>query len=163
MADRISFLVEAMKTLGSMESTANNLLHFSCWSAHEFAVKRLFLEACKLDPNQPIQVKPLQIFDKKAGCDMLVASLGQGQYQISASTTDKKAEARISYITRGLARLCELDMEDGIENQASFACGTAHDPLVSLLLVRAPNVRAVIREAEAAAARGILAAPSSQE
>jgi hypothetical protein len=159
---RIGFLVEAMKTLGSMESIADDLLHFSCWSAHKFAVKRLFLEACKLDPNQPIQAKPPQIFDKKAECDMLVTGLGQGQYQISAAT-DKKAESRISVITRGLAKLGEMDMKEGIENRAGFACGTPHDPLVSLLLVRAPNVRAAIREAEAAAVRGVLAAPSSQE
>ena len=36
-------------------------------------------------------------------------------------------------------------------------------PLIGLLLVRAPNVRAAVREAESLANRGVLSAPSAQE
>ena len=49
-----------------------------------------------------------------------------------------------------------------VPNEAYFACGHDHDELVGLLLGRALNVRAAMREAEAAAARGVLAAPSAQ-
>jgi hypothetical protein len=45
----------------------------------------------------------------------------------------------------------------------SFPCGERHDALVGLLLVRAQNLRAALREEELTATRGILAAPSAQE
>ena len=48
-----------------------------------------------------------------------------------------------------------------VANEAAFACGGAHDALVGLLLVRVLNVRAVIRGEDAAAAQGVLAAPSA--
>jgi hypothetical protein len=47
--------------------------------------------------------------------------------------------------------------------QVAFACGQSHDALVGLLLVRALNVRAVLREEEVQATRGTLAAPSTQQ
>ena len=43
-----------------------------------------------------------------------------------------------------------------------FPCGTDHHELVGLLLTRALNVRGALREQEAAAARGMLSAPSQQ-
>ncbi|MBT6146557.1 MAG: hypothetical protein HOH74_14060, partial [Gemmatimonadetes bacterium] len=49
-----------------------------------------------------------------------------------------------------------------LEDCVSFGCGHDHDALVALLLQRAPNVRALVREEQAAAARGVLAAPSAQ-
>jgi hypothetical protein len=162
-AARVDFLIEAMQILGSMELTTDHLLHFTCWSSHEFAIKRLFLEACKHDPSQPLTTKPLHIADKKAGCNMRAGSLGNGMYQINAVGEGSGLERRISAITRGLARLGELSMTEGIDNQAYFTCDTNHDALVGLLLIRAPNVRAAMREAEEASSRGILAAPSSQE
>ena len=48
---------------------------------------------------------------------------------------------------------------EGSANRVGFECGHSHDALVGLLLTRAMNVRAVIRELENAAARGVLAAP----
>ena len=44
-----------------------------------------------------------------------------------------------------------------------FACGASHDALVGLLLPRAINVRATLRETEEAAGRGLLLAPSQQD
>ena len=43
-----------------------------------------------------------------------------------------------------------------------FRVATHYDALLGLLLVRAPNVRAIVREQEMAASRGVLAAPSQQ-
>ena len=60
-------------------------------------------------------------------------------------------------------KLAEMDEVSGTLDQVVFPCGQVHDALVGLLLVRAPNVRAVLREQEAVASRGVLAAPSQQD
>ena len=60
-------------------------------------------------------------------------------------------------------RLGEMEEVDGQPNQTRFSCSQEHDDLIGLLLVRAPNVRAAMREAEDMASRGVLAAPSAQE
>ena len=44
-----------------------------------------------------------------------------------------------------------------------FVCAWPHDALMGLLLPRALNVRAVLREEEMAASRGTLVAPSAQK
>jgi hypothetical protein len=56
-----------------------------------------------------------------------------------------------------------MEEVDGQPNQTRFSCSQEHDDLIGLLLVRAPNVRAAMREAEDMASRGVLAAPSAQE
>jgi hypothetical protein len=65
-------------------------------------------------------------------------------------------------VAGGLAKLGELDKVEDVEDQVKFRCGASHDGLVGVLLVRAPNVRSVLRELEQAAGRGVLAAPSAQ-
>ena len=64
-------------------------------------------------------------------------------------------------IAGGLRKLGDM-AESKNENEAVFSCGGAHDALIGILLVRAPNVRAVMREEDSAARQGVLAAPSSQ-
>ena len=54
-------------------------------------------------------------------------------------------------------------MDDGDRVIVRFPCGESHDQLIGLLLVRAQNLRAVLREEEMKASRGVLAAPSAQE
>ena len=161
--ERIAGVARAMQVLGGMEQTSDGLLRFSCGHAHLFAVKRLFLEACKLPPDQPIELRPLHIFDKKANATIAVASLGQGLYEAHATEQTPGIERRVATIARGLIRLGEMDEVADQPNQVRFGCGHSHDALIGLLLVRAPNVRAAVREAEALASRGVLAAPSSQE
>ena len=60
----------------------------------------------------------------------------------------------------------KLGEMEGIETDnkdtVGFACGHSHDALIGLLLIRAPNVRVVLREEEMGAARGVLSAPSQQ-
>jgi hypothetical protein len=70
---------------------------------------------------------------------------------------------RIAAITRGLAKLGEMETYDDQIDKVTFACGQSHDALIGLLLIRAPNVRAVMREVEMMAARGVLAAPGAQQ
>ena len=76
--ERLAFICRAMQVLGGVEPVAGQtaLLRFPCGQAHQAGVKRLFLEACKLDPAQEPQAKTMQVFDKKAGCDIAVASDG---------------------------------------------------------------------------------------
>jgi hypothetical protein len=52
---------------------------------------------------------------------------------------------------------------EGAPSQVKFGCGQTHDALIGLLLGRALNVRAVLREEEMSASRGTLAAPSAQQ
>ena len=121
----------------------------------------MFLEACKLDSTTAVEARPLSIFDRKCSCNIVAASCGEGVYQLAAEGGEESAERRISAIAGGLIKLGE--MEDRQTDEVAFFCGEAHDALVSLLLVRAPNVRAALREQEAAAERGTLSAPSQQE
>ncbi len=162
-AERIAGIADAMQILGGMEQTSDGLLRFPCGHAHLFAVKRLFLEACKLPPAQPIEPRPLHIFDKKANATIAVASRGQGLYEAHATEQALGAERRVTTIARGLIRLGEMEEVADQPNQVRFGCGHPHDALIGLLLVRAPNVRAAVREAEAMANRGVLSAPSAQE
>jgi hypothetical protein len=160
---RIAFVRKAMKILGGMELTSDGLLRFPCWAEHELACKRIFLEACKLDPDEPIEPRPLNTLDKKSGLTITVLSLGNGVYQITADGEGSHKEKRISAIGGGLIKLGQMD--DGSEalDRVAFSCGHIHDAMVGLLLVRAPNVRTVIREQEAVASRGTLSSPSQQE
>ena len=48
-------------------------------------------------------------------------------------------------------------------DKIAYPCGDTHDEMLGLLLIRAPNVRAVFREQDMAASRGVLAAPSQQK
>ena len=162
-AERVAGVADAMQVLGDMEQTGDGLLRFPCGHAHLLAVKRLFLEACKLPPDQPIEPRPLHIFDKKANATIAVASLGQGLYEARATEQVQGVERRVVTIARGLIRLGEMEEVADQPNQVRFGCGHSHDALIGLLLVRAPNVRAAVREAESMASRGVLSAPSAQE
>ncbi len=162
-AARVAWIADAMQVLGGMEQTSDGLLRFPCGHAHLLAVKRLFLDACKLDPALDFQPRPLHIFDKKANATIAIASLGSGLYEARATEQTPGVERRVATIARGLLRLGEMEEVADHPNQVRFGCGHSHDALIGLLLVRAPNVRAAVREAEAMASRGVLSAPSTQE
>jgi hypothetical protein len=55
-----------------------------------------------------------------------------------------------------------METYDDQIDKVAFGCGQPHDALVGLLLIRAPNVRAAMREAEMMAARGVLGVPGQQ-
>jgi len=159
---RIAFIKQAMQTLGGMVQNENGLLQFSCGDKHLMAVKRVFLEACKLGSDASVSAKPLSVLDRKSGLTMVATALGDGKYHISAQGEDKSAERRIRVVTGGLAKLGEMTAVDEVDDQVFFECGHDHDALVGVLLVRAPNVRSVLREIEQSASRGVLSAPSAQ-
>jgi len=160
-AERIAELIETMKTLGGLDSDASGLLRFPCGDPHEQAMKRLFLDACKLDPAAGDTPLPLTISDRKVGCDITATHRGAGMYQLTADSDEAGAARRITAINNGLIKLGELDAVDESDDCAAFPCRQAHDALFGVLLARAPNFRAAVREAEASASRGVLAAPSS--
>ncbi len=158
-AQRIKSVAQTMVTLGGMELTASGRVRFPCGADHTLACKRLFIEACKVASNEAAAVRPLQIFDKKAACNIQVASIGNGTYRVAAENEGQ--DRRVAAVAGGLIKLGQ--MEDQATDQVAFTCGFAHDALLGLLLVRAPNVRAVLREQQQSSARGVLAAPSQQE
>ncbi len=55
-----------------------------------------------------------------------------------------------------------MERWEACETGVKFGCGTPHDALMGLLLYRALNARAALRETEMMASRGVLAAPSAQ-
>ncbi|MDA0747127.1 MAG: hypothetical protein O2954_11445 [bacterium] len=160
--ERIEFVVRAMETLGGMEQVGDGLLRFPCGAGHEFACRRVFLEACKQDPAEGIEVRPLHTLDKKSGLTMVASGFGDGRYRVTAEGEGKDPARRVGVIVNGLMKLGEMLEVEGREEEVGFACGQTHDAMVGLLLVRAPNVRALVREQEDAASRGMLAAPSQQ-
>src|SRR5262245_29983365 len=52
-AERVAFVVQAMVVLGGMEQTNETLtVCLPCQGIHIAAVRRVFLEACKVDPSE---------------------------------------------------------------------------------------------------------------
>ena len=161
--DRIKEVVQSMQILGGMQVTSDGLLYFPCGERHEAACRRVFLEACKLPSGTPAESRPLNILDKKSQLTISVDSVGQGVYHVSSNGEGRSAERRVTAIAAGLKKLGEMDTDKKNEDDGVvFACGHSHDALVGLLLVRAPNVRVILREEQASASRGVLTAPSQQ-
>jgi hypothetical protein len=163
VGERISFIRKAMIRLGGMEATGEGLIYFPCWSAHEAACKRVFLESCKLASDSKLEIRPLNIIDKKTGLNITVANRGRGSYQVLAEGEAKKKERRVAAITRALCKLGQLEEVDPKSGKVATPCRHTHDAMVGLLLVRAPNVRVAMAEQEIAASQGVLSAPGQQE
>ena len=161
--ERIEEVAGTMQILGGMRKTSEGLLYFPCKDTHEFACRRVFLEACKLASNTHTEPRPLNILDKKSRLTITVDSTGNGIYQVSANGEGRGAARRISAIAGGLMKLGEMErVETDNNDTVGFACGHSHDALIGLLLIRAPNVRVALREEEMSASRGVLSAPSQQ-
>ncbi len=62
-----------------------------------------------------------------------------------------------------MVKLADAEVDEAVPERFCFTCGQDHDALVGLLLQVAPNVRAIMREYEMNAARGVLLAPGSPE
>ena len=165
-AERLEFVMRAMAVMGGMGPSPGQpgRIAFACGGEHRAAVKRLFLEACKKETGAQVGALPMSIYDKKNDLTIDATSTGGGGYRLAAAggEADDKVARRVDGVTRGLIKLAEMEA-GGELGEARFGCGFAHDELVGLLLGRALNVRAAMREAEAAAARGVLAAPSAQQ
>ncbi len=162
---RVESVSRAMALLGGLEPVPGETcqVRFPCRAEHLFACRRVFLEACKLDPTQPIEPRPLQILDKKSNRTIAVTSQGNGVYLLAADGDELDKASRIGAVANGLLKLGQMQVGVSSSDSVAFACGQAHDSLIGLLLVRALNVRAVLREQEMAASRGVLSAPSAQK
>jgi hypothetical protein len=160
--ERVASVARRMVVLGGLEQVAgeHGAVRFPCAGWHEAALRRVFLEACKADPDAAPMTLPLETEDRRTGQRIAVEPLGGGAYRVHAEATDEEL-TRAPAAANGLAKLAELVPQD--DDAVLFPCRTDHDALIGLLLPRAINVRAVLREEEAAAARGVLVAPSSQE
>ena len=163
---RVEFVARAMARSGwpgASRLERRRKLRFPCRAEHPFACRRVFLEACKLDPSQPVEPRPLQILDKKSNRTMTVGSQGHGVYLLAADGEELDKASRIEAVANGLLKLGQMQVGVSGGDSVTFGCGQAHDALVGLLLVRALNVRAVLREQEMTASRGVLSAPSAQK
>lgn len=163
--ERIGFITRALLIMAGMEEVpdAPGWVRFACSGTHERALRRGFLDLCKLETGAPLEPKPLSVFDKKAECELVIKGLGQGIYAILTAQETPKGRDRATALARGFEKVCEMQGVDGAEIRVGFACRESHDSLMGLLAFRAQNVRASMREEEAAASRGILAAPSQQK
>ncbi len=163
---RLEDVRSLMTTLGGLRPSveAAGLLAFPCGEQHGQAVRRLFLEACKIGSPDDATPPSLSTVDRKSGLTIVAEPLGEGQYRVRAVGEADEAERsrRVGVIVNGLLKLGEMRPVEGAGNCVGFDCGHPHDELVGLLLVRAPNVRAIVREQQALAGRGVLAAPSQQ-
>ena len=163
-AGRVTFLRQALITMVGLQPVApdSDWLRFSCGQQHQRALKRSFLDLCKLASDTKLEPKPLVGFDKKADGNLEVSSLGKGQYQTRSEDATEVATRRAGALAKGYAKICEMDADPDQENTIRFACGTSHDELMGLLMFRAQNVRAAMQEEEQAAGKGMLAPPSQQ-
>ena len=159
-AARLDGVAAAMRGLGGMAAgDGPREVRFACGAPHRLAVRRLFVEACKTPSDSKVAPRAMEVVDKKTGQTIGVRGAGGGRYRVSGDGDDPR---RVLAVARGLVRLAEMEAVDGADDGIAFACGHPHDPLVGLLMVRALNLRAVMREIEMQAARGVLAAPSAQ-
>ena len=164
-AERVAFVTAAMKALGDMENVAGRpeLLRFRCGAEHRLACRRLFLEACKLASDTRLAARPPSVTDKKTGRAIRAVGLGDGAYRLEMEDGQPAEAGRLPSLANGLNKLAEMKPSTAGEDRVAFGCGRPHDAIVGLLLPRALNVRAALREEEAIAGRGILAAPSAQK
>ncbi len=159
---RVLFAATAMRTLGGMLSSTQDprFLRFDCGREHLLACKHLFLEACKIEPDAPLEPRPMSTFDKRSESTIDIISEDDGRYRV---TGQEGAERRVAVAAGGLVKLTDMEALDDSMDRVGFDCHCSHDELVGLLLPRALNVRTVMREIELATARGVLSAPSGQE
>jgi hypothetical protein len=177
--DRLEAIAATVATLGGLEVRDDGVsLRFPCSTWHAAAAKRLFLEACKQDPDEPLAARPLELPDSRTDQRIRIEPLGDGAYEVHAENVAEGEQSRAPAIARAMAKLAQLEEGDrsgagqarplahgdeGDRPVVRFACGRDHHELIGLLLGRAQNLRAVLREEEMQASRGVLAAPSAQE
>jgi hypothetical protein len=162
VSERLAFVAGAMAMLGGMERTGRSPceMRWPCRDRHLAATKRLFLEACKLSKAEELAERAATIEDKKLGGVVEVVSRDRGRYEVVAQK--EGGEARLKDICAGYLKLAEMERWEDSETGVRFSCGVSHDPLMRLLLYRAINARAALREQEMMASRGVLVAPSAQ-
>ena len=163
-AERVAFIRQTLVTMMGLESVSvdSDWLRFPCGADHLRALRRAFLDLCKLETGAPLEPKPLKVFDKKADCELEAVSRGAGKYQITAASDGEQASKRATALARGFAKLCEMRELEEEQDTVQFSCGSDHTELIGILMYRAQNVRAAMKEEEQSAGRGVLTSPSQQ-
>lgn len=162
---RVAFITDTLRVMMGLDDVADGpgWLTCPCGTSHLRAIKRGFLDLCKLETGAPLEPMPLTMHDKKAECDLSVVGKGGGVYEIQAAADTPAAQRRVKALARGFLKVCEMQSVEGSDTQVAFACKTNHDALMGLLFFRAMNVRSMMAEEEMAATRGVLSTPSQQE
>ena len=162
--ERIAFIRRALQVAVGLDPVPGSPDHlrFPCGAPHMRAIKRAFLDLCKLETGAAPAPKALTADDKKAEGRLTARGLGAGAYEIVSEDKSERGNQRAVAVARGFAKLCEMELSGDPATRIAFGCGLDHDPLIGMLMFRAQNVRAATREEEEASARGILAAPSQQ-
>ena len=150
-----------MQVLGSMSLSPSEGLYFSCGDQHRLACKRLFIEACKLPNDIVCETRPMSVHDKKSSSDIFLTFQNDGLYKVGTTGEGDTAKSRVEAVANGLRKLTDMSLGER-SDEVVFDCGKRHDSLIGLMLVRALNVRAVLREENRAAEQGVLSAPSAQ-
>ena len=103
---RIGFVLRAMTALGGMVPAAGQpgRLAFICGSAHRAAIKRLFIEACKIPPGSDLASRPMSIFDKKNDLTIDATNLGRGRYRLATEADGDKVARRLDGGDTGLGQ-----------------------------------------------------------
>ena len=162
-SQRVRFIRESLISLIGLEpAERSGWLQFPCGRIHQRALKRTFLDVCKLQTGDVPQPKPMEAFDKKADGNLRVVGLGNGVYRTEAVDDTQTGRKRSKALARGFVKLCELEANEADALRFDFGCQSAHDALIGMLMFRAQNVRSSMQEEEAAAGRGVLAPPSQQ-
>lgn len=163
-AERVRYIAEAMSVLGGMQIDQNldTRLRFPCGQPHRVACRRIFLESAKLPTGTPLEPRPLEVWDKRKRTTIRVTSLGRGEYLARSEGNVRTHDRRAAVAVLGLVKLGDMEAVPDTSDRVRFGCDTSHDAAVGLLLMRALEVRAALREIESQAARGVLAAPSSR-
>jgi len=161
---RVAYIRDALRVmlgLVAADGTSDELV-FPCGAVHLRALKRAFLDLCKLETGAELIPKPLTVHDKKADGELTAVNLGDGVYEISSRDGSDAGNKRAVAVARGFAKICEMTAEGDPAVRIRFGCGSSHDELIGMLMFRAQNVRAAMQEEEMASAKGVLAAPSQQ-
>lgn len=160
--ERVAFIAHALAILGGLESVAGDsdrAVRAPCRHWHNAALKRLFLDCFRVDPSAELSPKPLSAPDTRSEQTITLVPFGDGVYRVDSVGATEAEPTRAPAIARALVKLAQL-REVG-ETQVAFDCGQDHHELIGLMLVRAQNLRAALREEELTASRGVLSAPSA--
>ena len=130
---RVGSLALAMQVLGGLEPVGEEpgRVRFPCRTWHALAAKRLFLEAAKHDPAQPLEPRPLEVPDTRTDQAIRIEPLGTGRYAVRADGATEDVPSRAPAIAAALAKLAELGTAEG--EIVVFPCGQEHDALVALM------------------------------
>lgn len=162
---RLDSILVAMTKIAGMNSVGDNPMQvqFSCGAGHEKAVRRTFIEACKLDTRKPIEPRPMKIYDRKTETTIHITPHEEGIYKITSDLENKRVTKRLSTVASGLIKLAGMEPLINTDDMVYFSCRHNHHHLVSMLLKMALNTRGLIREQELANTRGVLNAPGQKE